>query len=306
MNIASYITPQNLRVTELDSSNEKDDNILAELCLEASRDFERMCSGRVFYPYKNTRYYDHPSQRGHEYTTIILKDDLLQVTSFTTNNGATTVPAGDFFLRTGPRGFWEHPPYDRIELEYGSTGYSTGLNWSSTPQRANTIAGFWGYVPDWGESVSAASCWTSTGATVESATSTTLTLSALAGVDAYGLYPRLSKYDLVMWYNSTYADMEMGFVIDIDEATDTITVTRGVNGTSTDTPSGSPTLYKFKPEGSIVRAVRKLAAFYYRGRQTSRADIDRPIITATGAIIMPSALPKDVVEVVQNYQGILE
>lgn len=279
--------------------------MLAELCLEASRDFERLCSARVFYPYFATKYFDHPNNNA-EHTTLKVMDDLLMVTEFTTNNGATTVPSGDYFLRTGPRGNWDEPPYDRIELEYASTGYSTGLYYTNTPQRANAVTGFWGHVPGWGASVGESQCWVSTGATVSSATATTLVLSSASGVDAYGMYPRVAMYDLVMWYNSAYASMEMGFVSNVDEPTSTVTLTRGVNGTSTDTPSGDPVLYKFRTGGDIVRAVRRLAAHYYRARQTSRGDIDRPIITQSGAIIMPSSLPKDVLEVAQAYQGVLE
>ena len=306
MNIASYASPVNLRQTELNSANEVNDNILSELCLEASRDFEAMCGGRFFYPQLATKYFDHPDQKGNENATLIVRDDLLQVVTLTTDNGNETLASTDYFLRTGPRGRYGETPYDRIELEYGSTGYATNFQWTDTPQKANAVTGFWGYVPGWTGAVATDSCWVNTGAAIQSVTSTTMTVDSLAGVDMLGMYPRVQKFDLVMWYNTTYTSMEMGFVVDVAEDTGVLTVNRGVNGTSTDTPSGTPTLYKFRPPSDVVRATRRLAAFYYRARQTSRADIDRPIITQGGQIVMPSSLPKDVHETIQRYQGILE
>lgn len=306
MNIASYINPINLRQTELNSANESEDNVLAELCIEASREFESMCGQRIFYPYLDTKYFDHPDQKGHPNSTLLLHDDILQVTSLTTNNGADTLAAGDFFLRTGARGRYGETPYDRIELEYGSTGYATNFQWTDTPQRANAVTGFWGYVPGWTGAVATDSCWVSSGAAIQSVTSTTLVVDSLAGVNMLGVFPRVAMFDLVMWYTTSYATMEMGFVINVDEDSNTITLNRGVNGTTALSLTGTPTLYVYRPPRDIVHAVRRLAAFYYRQRQTSRTDIDRPIITQGGSIVMPSSLPKDIFETVQRYQGILE
>ena len=306
MKIATYVTPENLRNYSLSSSSEKEDNVLAEICLEASRDIEAMCGDRLFFPYLETKYFDHPENQTLGWTELKMKDDLLQVTTFTTNEGATSVSAGDYFLRTGREGRYGDPPYDRIQLEYGSTGYSTGLYWSSTPQRANAVTAFWGYVPGWATSAADSRCWIDSGATVESATTNTLTLSAVAGANAIGLSPRVSVQSLVMWYNSTYTSMEMGFVTAVNEATNVITLQRGVNGTSTDSPSGSPTLYVYSPPSDIVRATRALAAYYYRARMSSRPDIARPIITAQGAIIEPSSFPKMVIETVERYHLTLE
>lgn len=306
MKIVTYVTPENLRNYALNTTEEAKDMVLTEICLEASRDIESMCSNRVFYPYKETKYFDHPANRLERWTELKLKDDLLQVTALTTNEGATAISSGDYFLRAGFSGRYDEPPYDRIQLEYATTGYNTGFYWSSTPQRANAVTGFWGYVPNWGTSVSSASCWIDSGATISGVTSTTITLNSVAGVNALGLSPRVSPMSLIMWYDSDYADMEMGLVTAVDEGTNVLTVQRGVNGTSTDTPTGTPTLYVYNPPSDIVRATRALAAYYWRGRQTSRADISRPIITAAGTVIEPSSYPRVITETVERYQSILE
>ena len=308
MNIASYITPVGLRQSELNTERETHDNILAELCLEASRDWEGLCGGKKFYPYKATKLFDHPELKNDEHSTLRVGDEILQVISMTTRNTAESIATSDIILRNGPppHGLTNESPYDRIELKYGSTGYTTNFQWADTPQQANSVVAFWGYVPGWTGAVATDSCWIDSMADIQSVTSSTITVDSLAGVNGLGLYPRVRKFDLVMWFNTTYTDMEMGFVIDIEEETGILTVNRGVNGTSVATPSGTPSLYVYRPPADIVRAVRRLAAFYYRARATSRGDIDRPVLGPGGTLVLPAGLPKDVGETMMRYQGVLD
>lgn len=58
--------------------------------------------------------------------------------------------------------------------------------------------------------------------------------------------------------------------------------------------------YSLTPPGDIVRAATRLVSFWYR-QQNSQDDIDRPIITADGTAIMPTAMPKDVTSILRRY-----
>ncbi len=48
----------------------------------------------------------------------------------------------------------------------------------------------------------------------------------------------------------------------------------------------------------IKQACIRLAAWMYRQKDTS-ADVDRPLMTGDGGVVMPSALPKDVLELLR-------
>lgn len=50
----------------------------------------------------------------------------------------------------------------------------------------------------------------------------------------------------------------------------------------------------------VMTATRRLTAFLYRQKDT-QADIDRPILAGDGTVIMPSALPQDVAQILRPY-----
>jgi hypothetical protein len=54
----------------------------------------------------------------------------------------------------------------------------------------------------------------------------------------------------------------------------------------------------------IVQACVRLVAFMYRQKDTS-ADVDRPLLTGDGNVIMPSALPTDVKALLSPYRRLV-
>lgn len=62
--------------------------------------------------------------------------------------------------------------------------------------------------------------------------------------------------------------------------------------------------YSTTPPNDIVHATIRLAAFLYRQKE-SNADIDRPITTADGGMILPSAIPADVRALLDRYRKLV-
>lgn len=58
--------------------------------------------------------------------------------------------------------------------------------------------------------------------------------------------------------------------------------------------------YSTTPPLQIVQATIRLAAFLYR-QKDSTADLDRPLASADGVVIMPTKLPSDVMQLIKRY-----
>ncbi len=281
-----YTTLNQLKNTDIKAVRDVDDLVLMRYIIEASRDFEKLASGRLFYPRLYSKKYDFTGS----YDDICLRDDLLEITTFTTLSGNTTLTSSDYFLKSGND--YDNPPYDRIEVNSSS---STVLNFSSTPQAANEVTGYWGYIPHW-----SSGAWISSGDTISSASGTQVTVTDVVGVDVLFRTPRFQIGQLIKWDVSSVT--EYAFIIDIDEDNNILKVARESNGTTLTTPVGSEAIDIFYPDEGITKAVRRLAAWYYRQKGSSNPDADRVIITSTG-VITPESFPRDVKDLAISYRS---
>lgn len=59
--------------------------------------------------------------------------------------------------------------------------------------------------------------------------------------------------------------------------------------------------FSITPPNDIKHACLRLAAWYYRQRDTSNTAAEAPILTNSGAVIMPSKLPTDVTDILSKY-----
>ncbi|MCI0726428.1 MAG: phage gp6-like head-tail connector protein [Chloroflexi bacterium] len=59
--------------------------------------------------------------------------------------------------------------------------------------------------------------------------------------------------------------------------------------------------YSLTVPDDVELACMRLAAWLYRQKDTSKGDTDRPILGGFGVVILPSQLPKDVVQLLQKY-----
>jgi hypothetical protein len=272
-----------IKTTETD-----DDDLLKGFCTSASRVWQQLCRGRLFYPQSATYYFDHPFE---DVTRLRVREkDLLEVTTFTTNNTSTSVSASDYFLMCG--GAYHLTPYDRIVMK--SDGSQPNLLYSGTPQKANAITGIWGYHENW------ANAWVDSGDTVQdgggiNSTVTTITVSDADGADIYAIKPRFKEQQLLK-IGSEYAYVTAKNILN-----NQLTVRRGVNGTTAASHDNATAIYVYAPMEDVFHQVRRLAKWFYEQKDNT-SDIDRPIVTDAGVTLLPSALPKDVVEASIRYR----
>lgn len=95
---------------------------------------------RVFYPTTATRYFRWPNtQRWPSWRLWLEADELISYTAMT--SGGVTISTANAYLEPNGQG----PPFDRLELNVGTTASFTG---GSTPQRDIAITGVYGYRAD--------------------------------------------------------------------------------------------------------------------------------------------------------------
>ncbi len=280
----------------------RDDANLLRICIEASRKFDAHCHGRHFYPTKETRSYDFAGSyalaggygtiptlpTSYANNCLELDEDLLEVTSLTTQNGAQTITSADYYLMTGDK--YNFPPYDRIKL--ASDGTVTTFSYSGTPQQANGVAGYWGYHEHW------ADAWQDSQDTLAVgyvAGGTSLTVNDVNGANLYGLSPRFMVQQLIRvgdWY---------AFITGKNVNTNILTIIPGVNGTTSANASIGAKVYIYQPMPEIVGAMEVLATYVYRRRESIGSTGDRST-AANGVLVMPSKLPQDVTDILDIYK----
>ncbi|MGB0383366.1 MAG: hypothetical protein ACPGWR_00960 [Ardenticatenaceae bacterium] len=59
--------------------------------------------------------------------------------------------------------------------------------------------------------------------------------------------------------------------------------------------------YSKEPPAQIAHATKRLAAYFYRQKDTQQG-IDGPVVMQSGAMIMPSAVPSDVMKMLYPYR----
>jgi len=282
-------TYQNVDVTA-------DDELLKSLCEIASAMWDGSTQRR-FGPWRETRYYDYQSAPGDalmmsararlasgigDWASVLKVDeDLLAVETLTTQNGETTILAANYYLKCGHS--YNLTPYDRIELK--TDGDQAVFLFSGTMQRANSVDGIWGYHDDYSHA------WQGSNDSVQdaagiSASATTITVADVDGVDVFGVTPRLRAQTLIR------IDDEFLYIAAKDLAANTLTVLRGVNGTTAAAHDKDTTIDVWRPMREVEHLVKRLAAWLY-GQKDSPFQ-DRQVNTQTGVITIPDAAPVDV------------
>lgn len=118
---------------DINSSDPVDDVYINDLLDRASREFDGD-TGSWYFASTQTRYFDLPNTR-----RLKLDAPLLSVTTLTNGDG-TTIAADQFFGWP-----YQGPHFTNIELQPVSTIYWQ-LGTSSSPKRAVSVVGSWGYV----------------------------------------------------------------------------------------------------------------------------------------------------------------
>ena len=130
-----YATLQNfLNYHGINSTSVVDDSIICLMLESASRRIDTE-TGRKFYSYSATKYFDTPRLQSN---LLVFDDDCISVTSLTNGNGAA-FDVSDYILYP-----YSGPPYDALGLVDNPT-----MGWLPTPygnkQRAIVLVGTFGY-----------------------------------------------------------------------------------------------------------------------------------------------------------------
>jgi oligopeptide/dipeptide ABC transporter ATP-binding protein len=169
------------------------------------------------------------------YTLTFRGYDLLAVTTLTNGDGAT-ISGSEYVLRSANQ-------YPKWRIELKANGTST-FTWDDTWHEAISVAGVWGYVPNY------AAFWTDTGYDIPvgniTSSSTSFTLAATSALEV-GMYIKV--------------DSE---VMQITELTSTaVTHTRAELGTTAAAHTAGAAITRANVLADIMFAVRELVVYQY-------------------------------------------
>lgn len=235
--------------------------------------------GFEFAPHIDTKYRNvvETVERGRIRGNLLYLDEpLLSATTVTLGDTTVLVEGTDFRLQ--PRG--ETPAYALRMI-------NTALSWTARTDSTSDIS----ILGEWGWRRNYAAAWIdSTDANVGALTATIVTIvtTDADGADGQGLRPRFSPGNMLR------IDSEFMSVVSI--SSETLTVVRGIRGSTAATHDAGTQIDVFKPESVIVRAARKQTAFKLaRAGQFKRVSFDGVRIES-----LPDVLPS----VVQDLESI--
>ena len=265
------------------SQNNVDDEKIVGFLNKASRSIERYCRRR-FHPKRETRYYDYDGK-----DEIRFDWELLALDKLLTQNGASQIPNGVVYLKTGNN--YNYGPWDKLVIRSDS---GSKFSYSGTDQKANQVTGFWGYHEDY------SNAWVNTGTSLASSYGASGGSISLGGAGSAGTgasdanydAPRISVGDLLM------IEGEMMQVVGGTSPTTTLVVPYA-NGTSANNHPASTTIFKFAPEPDINWATLRLVSWLY-GQGMSPYENKTAFLTL-GTIQIPTAWAGDIRDKIDRF-----
>lgn len=175
---------------------------------DASAYVDTHCA-RFFHPKIDTLEFDYHTS----WEIRFGNHDLLEASEVKTENGVETVAAADYYLLTGRD--YNLGPFNLLVIRSDS---AITLNLGVRPEKANSVAGTWGYHEDWDNA------FLGSLDTVQdnplSAAATSLTVSNADGADADGFEPRFQVGQLLQ------IESEWLYVAAVNATTSVLTVAR--------------------------------------------------------------------------------
>lgn len=246
-----------------------DDGVIEGLLETASRYIDDE-TGRNFYPYVQTRYFDIPESR-----ELCVDDDLLEVLTLT-NGDSTTMPSTEYYLV--PRNIF--PAYALKITDISS--YTWLTNSAGSYENAVSINAIWGFRQRY-----SAEGWKLAG-TLGAAVADTSTLSFTMTAG------HTLKTGQVWRVNN---ELVQGTV-----NTNTLNIdTRGANGSTAASHLINTAVYYWQPEQGAKNAVLEIANSAYRrrfGNTTSSA----VTITGAGVVISPRDIPATAQAFIESHK----
>lgn len=261
-----YVTPTEIKEAMPDSirsTTTSYDNLLLKLAERISRMIDRHC-GRSFYPYIETRYFDGDGG------TELWVPDLLEVTTayYSTDLGRnyTAYTANDY-IASSSRNINGRGSYSRL---LGNLNSNAVTGYFPAGQRSVKITGIWGCTDDRNL------MWEDSQDTTENnplaAAGTSITVNDADGADRWGVTPRFQVGQLIK------AGSEFIEVTGVNTTTNTLTATRGMNGSTAAIQAQNTTIYIWRApadvkQAAIIQSVRALERGF-QGFGDTRANAD--------------------------------
>ena len=275
----TYATSDDLRDylagTSYSSGWTSDANAIRRILEAASRRIDDYCGGGTFGPQTQTRYYDignNALRQSPQYQTVSVTDGLV-----TTNSSSGVVPLDGWFI--SPTTVTAYGATDRATSETLTEGHANDfflmpynfspktilkLNEDTTKgldagQQTLSILGAWGYTAD---TVSV-----TTSDLIGSTTATSVSVTSAANLGPA---------------QTILINTEQLYITSISG--NTLTVERGVNGTTADTHSGGTSLSRYDYPELVVQACLDLSKIVFRDRDMGAAtSIGSGAASITGA-----------------------
>ncbi len=218
-----------------------DDPRLLDALRAASQQIERL-TGRHFLPRVATIRH---TVNMMDTTELLLDDDLLELTTLTNGDGSV-IPTESVLMLPGDG------------RAVGVLRLTDGLSflWDATPMQAVQVTGIWGWHDD------PATMWRDSGDSVQddplTDSATTLTVTDADGADGDQVTPRFQVGQLLR------IAAEFVRVLAVDAATNTLTIQRGIQGTTAAEHSQDTAIDVFQPVADVSQLALQWAAWLYR------------------------------------------
>ncbi len=224
-----------------DSDTDEDARLRSHL--EAATQTIERFAGRQFCPYHATIIHDIDLYIPDE---LILEDDLLSLTTIVNGDGQTIDSANIVHIPDGAG-----IPTGVIQLINGES-----LTYTDSHLSAIQVTGIWGWHDAW------TLAWKDSLDTVQdnplSNSVTTLTVNDADGTDEMATPPRFQVGQLLQ------IESEYLRVLAVDTATNTLTVLRGVNGTTANSHAQGTAISVYQPPHDVMMLCVRYAAWLYK------------------------------------------
>ena len=259
-----------------------DDTMIRKIVEAASRSIDQYCN-RFFMTQSSTKYFNGAN--------VLWIPDLLSITTLKTDEDGDGTFENTYQVATEPIDYYLYGvgledtlnTYPKIRIETSSNGDYGGF--ATGCQKGVQIAGIWGY----GDGISATPYIVDTTLTA-AISSTTATTCAVTSVT------NLSPGQLIL------IDTEQMYIYSI--ASTTLTVERGVNGTTAATHDTAKTIYIYQYPSDIRQACIDLSVALYQNRskqglQTERIGDYSYTIAGTS---LGKSMVESILESIRNYK----
>lgn len=280
------------QVTGTAAATINDNKVLQALAFVTER-INTVVGGYEFLPRKDTVFFDALGEHIDDYEASFMLSNatglhpLLSAATLIDGQGNTLVEGTDYYAY--PRG--QTPIfYLRMLLSSGQQWSQFATDW----QDAISLTGVYGYRKRYSEA------WIASGDTVHdalgiNASVTTITVVDADGANANGYAPRFSAGNLIQ------IESEWLVVIATDPTANTLTVIRGVRGTTAAVHAKDVPISVFSVESDIVRACVRWASYLY----ARAGSFETTTYDGLGATVsFPPDVPAEVANSLRPYTDI--